>query len=179
MGEGKRWNCVNWNMLLCLRRREISLETLLLNEANLPDDWVITQTFNYAYVERASSAYMERTFYSNLKPVNKYFFQQIYQYPSIRGASFQYNALKFDLPRQHSYRVEPISRQVEYQGSHATEYIIECLYSSENVCLYVAQYEEYILIIEMPLADSSVPLDDFMEIVQLGDEKFYNTLSRQ
>lgn len=161
------WECVG---------KEISLETLLLHEADLPDDWAITHTFNYAYVERGSSAYIERTFYSNLSPVNKYFFQQIYQYPSIRGASFQYNALKSDLPRQHLYRDEPISRQVEFPESHATEYNIECLYNSESVCFYIAQYEEYILVIERPLEDSSVALDDFIEIVRLADEKISKTL---
>ncbi len=166
--------CLPWECV----KREITPEALLLNEADLPDDWVITQNFDYAYAERASSAYRERTFYSDLKSLNKYFFQEIYQYRSVRGASFQYNALKFDLPKQHSYRGEAITRQVEFQDSHATKYIMECLYSSENDCFYIAQYEEYILVIEMPPANSSVPLDDFIEIAQLADEKFSKTLQR-
>ena len=162
--------CLPWECV----KRGVDVEFLLLNRTDLPDDWSVRQTFNYAYVPRASSAYVERTFHSDSKFLNKDFFQEIYQYRSVRGASFQYNAIKHDLPRQYSYGNDPLSPQVNLQINHATAYIIECLYSSQNICYYIAQYEEFVIVLEMPFSNSSVPIDDFINIIRLADEKFFN-----
>jgi hypothetical protein len=51
--------CLPWECT----RREIRIESILLDKADLPENWRIRHTFNYAYVPRASSAYVERIFH--------------------------------------------------------------------------------------------------------------------
>ncbi len=163
------WECV---------KRDINIDTLLLEEADLIDDWMIRKTLSYAYVPRGSSAYVERTFHSNTKSENKDFFQEIYQYRSVRGASFQYNALKDDLARKYSPRHELVFPQVSLQENNAKTYNIQCFYGSGNSCYYIAQYEEYAVILEMPLQNRATSMDDFVEIIQLIDKKISKVLSQ-
>ena len=157
-------------------RREIRIESLLLDTADLPENWSIRDTYNYAYVPRASSAYIERIFLKDLKLLDGGFIQEIYQYRSVRGASFQYDALKDDLPNQYSRRSEPILPQVNLQGNHAAAYVVGYIHGSPSICYYIARYDEYIVVLKMRFSSEAVPLDDFIKIVQLADEKLSNTL---
>lgn len=119
-------------------RREIGIETLLLDTADMPENWSVSKTFNYAYVPRASSAYVERIFHNDSKLLNDEFYQEIYQYRSVRGASFQYDALKDDLPEYYSGRGEPVISQVKLPVSHAASYVAGCIYAAPSICYYVA-----------------------------------------
>ncbi len=164
--------CLPWECV----KRNINIDALLLEEADLIDDWVVRKMLNYAYVPRASSAYVERTFHSDTKFQNKDFFQEIYQYRSVRGASFQYNALRYDLARKYSPRHELVFPQISFRDNNAKAYIIECFYNSGNSCYYIAQYEEYVVVLEMPFLQKSTPLDDLIKIIHLVDEKFSKAL---
>ena len=157
-------------------RRELRIESLLLGSADLPENWSISNTFNHAYVPRASSAYVERLFDNDSKLLNDEFYQEIYQYRSVRGASFQYDPLKDALPRQYSRRGEPIAAGVTLQGNHAAEYVIGYVHDSPSICYYIARYDEYIMVLKMPFSNETLPLDDFIQIIQLADEKFSNAL---
>jgi hypothetical protein len=39
------------------------------------------------------------------------------------------------------------------------------------MCYYIAQYEEFVLVLEMPYSENSVPVNDFIEIIQMVDKK--------
>jgi len=47
-----------------------------------------------------------------------------------------------------------------------------------TVCYYLALYDEYVLLIEMPFAGDQISDEIFTEIVNLADEKFSNALGK-
>lgn len=164
--------CLPWECV----KRNINVETLLLDTTDLPEGWVIKFTFDNAYIPRASSNYVERTYHNSLKSLNNEFYQEIYQYRSVRGAFFQYTRLKDDFPRHYSYASEPISLLSDLQNNHANTYTLGYLSGSENLYYYIAQYKEFVLVVEMPFSESNAPIDDFIEIIQITDEKIFRML---
>lgn len=165
--------CVPWEC----SERNIQIERLLLDDEDLPEDWIIGQTFPYAYVPRASIAYIERTFDKDSDPVNDDFYQEVYQYSSNRGASFQYNGLKSDLPRQYTDSNELVFSEVKLQHNHSKRYVAGYVVGSRSTCYYIAQYDEYVVVLRMPFITETPPLEDFIKLVELADKKFSISLS--
>ncbi|HXD12415.1 MAG TPA: hypothetical protein VN653_20260 [Anaerolineales bacterium] len=163
------WECID---------REIDLDILLLNNGDLPDEWVVERTFDYAYIPRASFHYRERTFHYISATTNTGFYEEIYQYRSTRGASFQFNVLRRKLPTSYSIRTVTISPQFDLQVNYASEYDLGCVfYDLKNtVCYYLARYSEYVLLLEMPFSGNLIVEDDFVGIIKLADEKTSNVL---
>jgi hypothetical protein len=126
------WECIS---------SSIQLEALLLNNTDLPDEWTVNHTFEYAYIPRASVEYRERTFSHNSASVNNNFYEHIYQYRSVRGAAFQYNKLKKELPTSYSYHSTLISPRFDIKASSASEYDFNCVfYDMEfTTCYYLAR----------------------------------------
>jgi hypothetical protein len=56
------------------------------------------------------------------------------------------------------------------------ESIIGYLYGSPNVCYYIAQYDELIAVVKMLFSSESAPLDDFINIALLVDEKLSHSV---
>jgi hypothetical protein len=165
------WECVN---------RDIPLETGLLNDADLPDLWNVKATSNYVYVPRGSINYRERTFEYTSPPKSMVFYEEIYQYRSIRGASFQYQKLKKELPTSYSIESTPISPLFELQVKYASEYDFGCVFHKKNTtCYYLARYNEYVLLLEMPFQGDSISGVTFTEIVGLADKKFSSVVGKQ
>lgn len=159
--------CLPWECT----ERNIQIESLLLNNEDLPDDWIVGQTFPYAFVPRASIAYIERTFDKGSNLLNDDFYQEVYQYSSIRGASFQYEDLKSDLPRQYMGNSETVFPEVKFQDNHSKRYVASYVVGARRTCYYIAQYDEYVVVLRMPFATEAPPLEEFIKIVQLVDEK--------
>ena len=47
---------------------------------------------------------------------------------------------------------------------------------SRSACYHIAQYNEYVVVLRMPFTTETVPLDDFIKIIQLADEKLSNSI---
>lgn len=159
--------CLPWECA----ERNIQIESLLLDNEDLPDDWIVGQTFPYAYVPRSSIAYIERTFDKGSNPLNDDFYQEVYQYSSIRGASFQYEDLKSDLPRQDMDKSQLIFPEVKFRDNHSKKYVASYVVGARRTCYYIAQYDEYVVVLRMPFTTEAPPLEEFVKIVQLVDEK--------
>jgi hypothetical protein len=105
------WECVN---------RNIAIETLLLDSSDLAEGWDVKFTFDYAYIPRASSNYVERTYHNYLESLNNEFYQEIYQYRSVRGAFFQYTRLEEDFPKYYLLDNKSKSLPKNLQNNNAT-----------------------------------------------------------
>ena len=161
--------CIPWECI----HRELDLDSLLLDNVDLPSGWAVERTYDYAYVARSSSSYRERIFRHNLSTTNNVFYEKIYQYRSVRGASFQYNVLKNELPASYAIQYSKISLQFDLQIRYSSEYDYGCIfYDMKNtICYYLVRYDEYILLVEMPFHRDEISEENFYEIVDLADKK--------
>jgi hypothetical protein len=71
-----------------------------------------------------------------------------------------------------------ISPQFKLQVNYATEYDFGCAFYDlkNNFCYYLARYDEYVILLEMPFVDDQISDEIFSEIVNLADEKISNVL---
>jgi hypothetical protein len=162
--------CLPWECVV----RNIELESLLLDNSDLSDEWKVGSTSNTVYVPRASTNYQERTF-DYISPLRRMvFYEEIYQYRSIRGASFQYAKLKKELPMSYSPYSLSISPQFDVQVRYASDYDFGCvLYDAKVfVCYYLARYDENMLLLEMRASDNNISGEIFSEIIGLADNRF-------
>lgn len=159
------WECVS---------RNIDLESLLLDNADLPDDWMVNQTFDYAYIPRASAHYRERTFYRESLSANSSFNVHLYEYRSVRGASFQYDILRYQIPTSYSAHSTPLIPEFDLQINNASKHDFGCVFYDMKftVCFYLARYDEYLLVLEMRFKDNKIQGEFFAAIVKLADSKF-------
>jgi len=164
------WECVN---------QDVPLETVLLTNADLPDGWETGATSNDTYVPRAATNYRERTFDYTSPLRRMVFYEEIYQYRSIRGASFQYAKLKKELPTSYSVHSMPVSPTFELRATYASEYDFGCVFYDMKVlvCYYLAHYDEYMLLLEMRSSDNDISDEIFSEIVSLVDKKLSNAIN--
>lgn len=160
--------CFPWECL----EQNVNIHDLLLGDADQIDDWVIQKTLNYTYDPRASVSYAERTFHSDSKVQTNAFYQEIYQYRSVRAASRQYSTLNDDITSKYSVGHELGFPSLNLSTNKSDQYVVECFYGSGNACFYVAQYEEFILVLEMPLKEKNAPMDEFIKLILLIDKKF-------
>jgi hypothetical protein len=165
------WECVH---------RNADLEALLLNNNDLPTGWTSEHTYDYAYVPRASSSYIERTFLDMSDLGYQSLYETIYQYRSVRGASFQFNKLIKELPTSYSIHSTLISPQLNLQVGYASAHVYNCVYDNKRatMCYYLARYEEYVLLIEMPFSGNQIADDIFSEMVRLADGKFSKIVNK-
>lgn len=162
------WECVD---------RGVDLETLLLNDDSFSGDWSVAWTIDYAYVPRSSFAYRERTFHRTSAYNNNAFYEEIYQYKSIRGAAFQFNLLRKDLPHYYSVHSIQLTPHFTIQVGHASEFDVGCVYDMKNtLCYYIGRYVEYILVLEMPFSGDQILEKNFTQVVDLANERFSNEL---
>jgi hypothetical protein len=160
------WECVKTN---------ITVENLLLDIADLPKGWVVKFTYDYAYVPRASSTHIVRSYHNELKSINNEFYQEIYQYRSVRGALIQYTNLKNDFPRHFSSDNKLIALRANLPNNHANAYVLGYLSGSRSRYYYIARYAEFVIVLEMPFSENPMQ-DEFIEIIQVTDEKIVKLL---
>ncbi len=162
------WECIN---------PQVDTKGLLLEKGDLPEGWMVGPTLDYTYDTRAAASYEERSFQNTADTGPHQFFQEIYQYLSVRGASFQYEGLINAVPGQYVQPAQPIPAQLSFPDGHATQYFIGRLDDSAHLIYYVAQYRQYLVVLAMPYSQQGIPPNEFIALVRSMDKKFYKVWS--
>ena len=162
------WECIS---------PQADTRDLLLKQADLPEGWMVGTTLDYTYDTRAAASYDERSFLSTRGTGPHKFYQEIYQYRSVRGASFQYEGLRNAVPGQYVHPAQPIPAQLSFPDSHAAKYFIGRLDDSGHVIYYVAEYQQYLVVLAIPFSQQGIPPNEFIALVRSVDKKFYKVLS--
>jgi hypothetical protein len=133
-------SCFWWE---CGKHHGFSITDLALDKNLLPPEVVVTNMQPLSHMEGTREDAFQSILLNNQNAIAIYY---VLRYPSIRIANEKFETKKDEFREKESKSVWPPDDRIKFLSKGADKYFIGCGNRSEYECVFVAQYQDYLVV---------------------------------